>query len=195
MPKDMPSIAADGLPNISGAEKEIEKAIKDGALKPVFKDAGGKDMQQADAVFAVALHMHQPLIPAGGKNLSLADIISNLKDMMDNQGEGDNHNAPAFADCYKRMGDIIPQLLGEGKKPKVMLEYSGTLLFGLEQMGRKDIIDSLKKITNDPAYRDSVEWLGCPWGHAVAPSTPVQDFKLHVKAWQQNFAAISERRH
>jgi hypothetical protein len=35
-----------------------------------------------------------------------------------------------------------------------------------------------------------VEWLGAPWGHAVAPSTPVQDYRLHVKAWQHHFAAI-----
>src|SRR5881409_2144904 len=27
-------------------------------------------------------------------------------------------------------------------------------------------------------------------GHAVAPSTPVQDFRLHVSAWQHHFAAI-----
>ena len=42
----------------------------------------------------------------------------------------------------------------------------------------------------EPAYRDAVEWLGCPWGHAVAPSTPVQDFRLHVRAWQQHFADL-----
>jgi hypothetical protein len=35
-----------------------------------------------------------------------------------------------------------------------------------------------------------VEWLGTAWGHAVAPSTPVQDFRLHVQAWQHHFAAI-----
>ncbi len=35
-----------------------------------------------------------------------------------------------------------------------------------------------------------MEWLGCPWGHAVAPSTPIQDFRLHVRAWQQHFAAL-----
>jgi len=29
-----------------------------------------------------------------------------------------------------------------------------------------------------------------PWGHAVAPSTPVQDYRLHVRAFQQHFAAI-----
>ena len=35
-----------------------------------------------------------------------------------------------------------------------------------------------------------VEWLGTAWGHAVAPSTPVQDFRLHVRAWQHQFAAM-----
>ena len=29
-----------------------------------------------------------------------------------------------------------------------------------------------------------------PWGHAVAPSTPVQDYRLHVEAWQHHFAAM-----
>jgi hypothetical protein len=29
-----------------------------------------------------------------------------------------------------------------------------------------------------------------PWGHAVAPSTPVQDYRLHVQAFQQHFAAM-----
>ena len=35
-----------------------------------------------------------------------------------------------------------------------------------------------------------MEWLGTAWGHAVAPSTPAQDFRLHVRAWQHHFAAI-----
>lgn len=189
MTKPLRPICDDGLPNIAGEEKLIEKTIKDAALTPVFTKAGA-DFGPANAVFAIALHMHQPLIPAGGADIKSATIISNLKDMMDHQGTGDNHNAPVFAECYKRMGEFIPELLKEGKQPKVMLEYSGTLLYGLQQMGRDDVIDALKKITCDPAYRDSVEWLGCPWGHAVAPSTPVQDFRLHVKAWQHNFAAI-----
>ena len=124
--------------------------------------------------------MHQPLIPAGGGNLATAEIISNLKHMMDNPGIGDNHNASVFHWCYKRMGEFIPQLVDEGKQPRVMLEYSGTLLHGLRQMGLNDVFDNLKRITCDPRYRAAVEWLGCAWGHAVAPSTPVQDFRLHV---------------
>jgi hypothetical protein len=71
-----------------------------------------------------------------------------------------------------------------------MLEYSGTLLHGLRQMGADDVLEALARVTGDVRYRQSVEWLGCPWGHAVAPSTPVQDYRLHVRAWQHHFAAI-----
>ncbi len=28
------------------------------------------------------------------------------------------------------------------------------------------------------------------WSHAVIPSTPIADIKLHIVAWQDNFAAI-----
>ena len=49
-----------------------------------------------NSAFAIALHMHQPLIPAGGPDLRTAPIISNLQWMMDNPGIGDNHNAPVF---------------------------------------------------------------------------------------------------
>jgi hypothetical protein len=51
------------------------------------------------------------LIPAGGGDLATAAIISNLQYMMDNQGIGDNHNAPVFHWCYKRIGEFIPQLI------------------------------------------------------------------------------------
>jgi hypothetical protein len=53
----------------------------------------------------IGLHMHQPLIPAGGADLRTAGIISNLQYMMENPQIGDNHNAPIFRWCYKRMSD------------------------------------------------------------------------------------------
>jgi hypothetical protein len=46
--------------------------------------------------------------------------------------------------------------------------YSGTLLHGLRQMQQRDVFDSLKRITCSPTYRQAVEWLGTPRGHAVA---------------------------
>ncbi len=180
----------DGLPMIAGHEADLDKAIRAAATKEVFRPENKIDFGRIKSACAIALHMHQPLIPAGGSDLRTADIISNLKHMMDNQGIGDNHNAPVFVWCYKRMGEFIPQLIDEGKEPRVMLEYSGTLFHGMRQMGLNDVFDALKRLTCEPHYRRGVEWLGCPWGHAVAPSTPVQDYRLHVKAWQHHFAGL-----
>nr|VFK36560.1 MAG: hypothetical protein BECKSD772F_GA0070984_10036 [Candidatus Kentron sp. SD]VFK39641.1 MAG: hypothetical protein BECKSD772E_GA0070983_100366 [Candidatus Kentron sp. SD]VFK78051.1 MAG: hypothetical protein BECKSD772D_GA0070982_10066 [Candidatus Kentron sp. SD] len=178
----------DGMPNISGSEEMVSTA----ARRRDSKDLRGKDPRfgEIKSAFAIALHMQQPLIPAGGGDLQSAEIISNLKYMMDNQHIGDNYNAPAFHWCYKRIGEFIPQLVAEGKEPRVMLDYSGVLFHGLRQMGAHDVIDSLKHITCNEEYRRCVDWLGCTWGHAVAPSTPVQDYRLHVRAWQHHFAAI-----
>ncbi len=187
--KELPEYIED-VPNISGAEDQIIQTMRNGAEKELFRTAGGINFGSIRAASAIALHMHQPLIPAGGDNLQTADLISNLQYMMEHPDIGDNHNASVFAQCYARMGDFIPQLVNEGKSPRVMLEYSGTLFHGLRKMGQDWVIDKLKTITCDPAYQPCAEWLGMPWGHAVAPSTPVQDYRRHVLAWQQHFAAI-----
>jgi hypothetical protein len=173
----------DNLPNLCGSESSLK-------VTRAKSTPHGIDFNNINSACAIALHMHQPLIPAGGSNLQTADVISNLKHMMDNPGIGDNHNASVFHWCYKRMGEFVPQLIDEGKQPRVMLEYSGTLLHGMRHMGLHDVFDNLKRITCDPRYLHAVEWLGMPWGHAVAPSTPVQDFRLHVQAWRHHFAAI-----
>jgi hypothetical protein len=177
-----------GLPNICGSEATIETAVS-ARHGPAFVPESRIDFGRIRGGAAIGLHMHQPLIPAGGNDLGTAGIIGNLQYMMEHQDIGDNHNAPVFHWCYKRMGEFIPQLLAEGKEPRVMLDYSGTLLRGLRQMGLGDVFDSLRRITCEPAYRHTVEWLGAAWGHPVAPSTPVQDYRLHVMAWQHHFAA------
>lgn len=177
-----------GLPNICGAEKAVEQVTR--ASSPVYLNETNLHLDRLRACFAVALHMQQPLIPAGGGDIRRADTISNLDFMQRNPGSGDNHNAGVFAECYARMGDIIPELVHQGRNPRVMLDYSGELLYGLRKMGRPDVIDRLKRITCDWNYRKYIEWLGTMWGHAVASSTPVPDLKLHMRAWQQYFAAV-----
>src|SRR5258708_1934753 len=172
----------DGLPNICGSEERIRQAIRASRTDPVFLPQGASGFGEINSAFAIALHMHQPLIPAGGPELRTARLISNLQWMLDNPDSGDNHNAGVFLWCYRRMGEFVPQLLDEGFQPRVMLEYSGTLLYGLRQMGANDVLDALARITGDERYRRAVEWLGCPGGHAGAPSTPVPDYRLHVHA-------------
>jgi hypothetical protein len=177
-----------GLPNICGHESQVEAITS--RRDPVYLNETNLRVDRLQAVCSIALHMQQPLIPAGGDDLQSADIISNLDHMMRNQGIGDNHNASVFAECYARMGEIIPELVHQGKNARVMLDYSGELLFGLQKMGRGDILDRLRPITTDPHLRRYAEWLGTMWGHAVASSTPLPDLKLHMRAWQHNFAAV-----
>ena len=180
----------DGLPNICGSEMSIDNVVYNARSQRIYPQNNGVQFDRISGAAAIALHMHQPLIPASGGDLRTAAIIGNLQHMMENQGIGDNHNAPVFLWCYKRMGEMIPNLIHEGKEPRVMLDYSGALLHGLFQMGADDVFESLRRITCDAAYWRAVEWLGNAWGHPVAPSTPVQDFRLHVKAWQHHFASI-----
>jgi hypothetical protein len=188
----MPSLpeCVDGLPNLCGSEDVVARAIADARDRPVFLGDSAIPFDRIRSACAIALHMHQPLVPAGGEDLRTAALIGNLQHMLEHPGVGDNHDAPAFRRCYARMGELVPALLAEGREPRVMLEYSGTLLHGLRIMGADDVIESLRRITCSPDFRRAVEWLGAPWGHAVAPSTPPRDFRLHVVAWQHHFAAM-----
>ena len=103
-------------------------AIAAGRHRRLFPDETSVGIDGIDNAFAVALHMHQPLILAGGPDLRTAATISNLQWMLEPPDAGDSHNAPVFHWCYKRMGELIPQLLGEGSQPRIMLE--GTVASG-----------------------------------------------------------------
>ena len=183
-PRNSLNPTANDLPNICGHESEITKIANHD--RPIFLQDSKIDLDRVKAGFACALHMHQPTIPAGANG----ELISNLQHMFEHPHDGDNHNAETFAWCYSRMGDWIPELVANGCNPRIMLDYSGNLLWGFEQMQRHDILDNLKKITCDKTYQPYVEWLGTMWSHAVIPSTPIPDIKLHIQAWQQYFAAI-----
>ncbi|MBD1864781.1 glycosyl hydrolase family 57 [Trichocoleus desertorum] len=173
-----------GLPNICGWETEINTVVNHN--QPIFSPQTNLQLADITAGFACALHMHQPTIPAGANGA----LISNLQYMFEHPGEGDNHNADPFTWCYSRMGEFIPQLVAEECHPRMMLDYSGNLLWGLRQLGREDVLNNLKRLACDPQYQPYVEWLGTMWSHAVIPSTPIPDIKLHIQAWQQHFAAI-----
>src|SRR6516162_3024946 len=127
--------------------------------------AAGLDLTPVRAAFGVALHMHQPTVIGGGDGKT-APLISNLQRMLEHPGEGDNHNAPAFLRCYGRIADLVGALVARGRRPRVMLDYSGNLLWGLTQMGQTDVLSALRR-TTEPALATSIEWLGTMWSHAV----------------------------
>ena len=172
------------LPPIAGDEAAIQALTNQAG--PVFVPHTTLQLDRIRSAFACALHMHQPTIPAGVDG----GLISHLQYMFEHQGEGDNHNAEPFAHCYRRLAELIPQLIAEGADPRIMLDYSGNLLWGFEQLGRTDILEALRSLTCDPALVPHVEWLGTFWSHAVAPSTPIPDLKLQILAWQHHFAAL-----
>ncbi|MEB3264076.1 MAG: glycosyl hydrolase family 57 [Synechococcus sp.] len=172
------------LPPIASREAELLTLVHQPG--PVALSRSTQTLETIDSAFACALHMHQPTIPAGANG----ELISHLQWMFEHPGQGDNHNAEPFAQCYRRMVDLLPELIREGCDPRIMLDYSGTLLWGFEQMGREDILSALRQLACDPALQPQVEWLGTFWGHAVAPSTPIPDLKLQILAWQHQFLAL-----
>jgi hypothetical protein len=172
------------LPPIAGRESELEGLMRRAA--PAARPPGAAGLAEIRSAFACALHMHQPTIPAGANG----ELICHLQYMLEHPGEGDNHNAEPFAHCYRRMADLLPELIAEGCEPRIMLDYSGNLLWGFEQMGRTDILSALRFLACDPQMQGRVEWLGTFWSHAVAPSTPIPDLKLQIQAWQHHFAAL-----
>ncbi|MFO0038210.1 MAG: glycosyl hydrolase family 57 [Synechococcaceae cyanobacterium] len=171
-------------PEIAGREAELRERRQHG--EPPQRSHPPLDLEAMPASYACALHMHQPTIPAGPEGA----LINHLQYMLDHPGEGDNHNAEPFAHCYRRMADLMAELIAEGANPRIMLDYSGTLLWGFVQMGRDDILTALRRLVHDPVLQPSVEWLGSFWGHAVAPSTPIPDLILQIQAWQHQFAAL-----
>jgi hypothetical protein len=54
----------DGLPNLCGSEQLVETAVAASRGRPVVGGRSAVDIAGIDSAFAVALHMHQPLIPA-----------------------------------------------------------------------------------------------------------------------------------
>ncbi|EAQ69650.1 glycosyl hydrolase 57 family protein [Synechococcus sp. RS9909] len=172
------------LPPISGREIGLQALMQRPPGPQPF--GAGLQLNMIRSAFACALHMHQPTIPAGPDGA----LISHLQYMLDHPGEGENHNAEPFAHCYRRMAELIPELISEGCAPRIMLDYSGNLLWGVTQMGRDDITGALRFLACDPEMQGHVEFLGSFWSHAVAPSTPIPDLKLQISAWQHQFAAM-----
>jgi hypothetical protein len=177
------------FPSICGHEEKV-KASTSGDRGNLFASISDLIIERVNSSFGIALHMHQPTIPASSDDISTADMISNLQYMMKHQDRGDNHNAPKFLWCYSRISDLVRELCNKGKTPRIMLDYSGNLLWGLKQMGEEKVLENLKRVTSDERYYRNVEWLGTMWSHAVVSSTPIPDIRLHIRAWQEHFASI-----
>ncbi|MDD3296308.1 MAG: glycosyl hydrolase family 57 [Candidatus Omnitrophica bacterium] len=178
--KDFPDICSKAAGPLGGKN----------SAKKSFACVDSNFFKDIESSFGLALHMHQPTIPAAGQNLHTAGLISNLQYMMEHPDIGDNHNASVFFWCYWRMADFIQELVDSGHYPRIMLDYSGNLLWGLSQIEGGKALEKLKSITQNKKYYPCVEWLGTMWSHSVVSSTPVPDIILHIRAWQSHFSSI-----
>ena len=129
---------------ISGQERRLQALMQ--GDDPIWLSSTDRQLHALRSCFSCALHMHQPSIPAGTDGA----LISHLQFMLEHPDQGDNHNAEPFAHCYRRMAELIPRLIDAGCSPRIMLDYSGTLLWGVEQMGRSDITEALRFLACDP---------------------------------------------
>ena len=102
-------------PPICGREAELRALMQQ--QRSVWSGRSGRQLNRIRAGFACALHMHQPTVPAGINGA----LISHLQFMVEHPNDGDNHNAEPFAQCYRRMADLIPDLIAEGCSPRIML--------------------------------------------------------------------------
>ena len=185
------------IPNISGNRHMVHTNMECPAIQPIAS------FDQIKAAVITALHNHQPMYPINityedvekepleEGNLRGGPIRSNLAWMRAHPGVGQCYMLPRIDKAYHRFpGEIIPRLVGEGLEPRIALEFTGSLLDGLYKSGNLEALFALRQSLTDPRYRDRVELLGAPWGHAHAPSTRPEDYVLHLTAWCNHVSAL-----
>ena len=172
----------DNLPNLSGWEAEIQAATQ--SETPIFLPTSNLRSRPLRSTFAIALKMDQAMIPTHPPGA----FMSHLQYMFEHPFEDDNHQAGPLLYAYSRMGDFIPELIEQGCNPRISLAYSGSLLWSLQSLGRRDSLNKLKRITNDPTYQPHVEWLGSTWANTPLDAIPAADMALQLRSWQHHFA-------
>ena len=110
-PRDVASLPeyVDGLPNLSGSEDAVERAIAEPRDRPVFLDESRIPFDRIRSACAIALHMHQPLTPAGGDDLHTAALIGNLQTMAEHPGDRRQPQCACFPALLRAHGRVHPR--------------------------------------------------------------------------------------
>ncbi|MCX6778262.1 MAG: hypothetical protein NT157_05265 [Candidatus Micrarchaeota archaeon] len=166
------------------------------------------DKLDADAVYVPWLHMHQPLIwfstpqdmHEGGK----PKLIGNLEKML---YEG-NYDAQKMARAYMNPAIFVKKLREAGKEPKIMLDFSGTLLESLQRLSESGKLDEMEvhvdmagtdetvgnfvKIYREvlSKYPDNIEMTGTGYYHPYFPAIPTADWEAHITKWRAKYAEM-----
>ena len=178
-----------GLPNLCGCEAQVEAVTA--RRDPVYLHRDQPQLDRLQSVCAVALHMQQPLIPAGGHDIHTADTISNL-DLMCATPAWATITTPASSPTATA-GWATSSLTwsSQGKNPRIMLDYSGRTAVRSAQDGPRRRARPSAAASPRGTYCAVCRMAGHHVGPCGGLLDPVaRSFNLHMRAWQHNFAAV-----
>jgi len=147
------------------------------------------------AVYLPWLHMHQPMVFTGSNR-----IIGNLERMLSSDDSRDRWDGRLMARAYRNPAFWVRNLEGEGKHPRVAVDYSGILLENLNRMSelnpQEDVDGSMigsiiglwKQVLDE--FPDSIEFSGTAYAHCYFPVTPEEDWESQVDFWRKAFCSL-----
>jgi hypothetical protein len=147
------------------------------------------------AVYLPWLHMHQPMVFAEDN-----EIVGNLEKMFRSDDSRDQWDGRLIARAYRNPAFWVRNLEGEGKDPRVAVDFSGVLLENLEKMNGLnaqkdadgnvigDIIEFWRQVLHE--FPDSIEFSGTAYAHCYFPVTPEEDWEYQVDFWRKVFCSL-----
>jgi hypothetical protein len=127
-------------------------------------------------------------------------IIGNLERMLSSDDSRDRWDGRLMARAYRNPAFWVRNLEGEGKHPRVAVDYSGILLENLDRMSELpshedvdgnaigDIIGLWKQVLKE--FPDSLEFSGTAYAHCYFPVTPEEDWESQVDFWRKTFCSL-----
>ena len=179
----------DDLPSLCGSEQTVEAAIAAGRDRPVFDGRSSVSIMPAStSAFAVALHMHQPLIPAGDRPAHRRHRRQPAVDAGASR-RGRQPQRPGVPLVLQADGGADPNCSARAASRGSCWSTPAPCCTGYAAPGWTT---SSTPCGRSPAIRRCGRlWVArLPVGARRGSSTPVQDYRLHVRAWQHHFAAI-----
>ncbi len=142
------------------------------------------------------LHMHQPFV------LKNSTLISNIEKMLYSSDKRERWDAKLILRAYKNPAKYVEILAEEGKEPRIILDFSGTLLESLKDLDERNvtkkvfvgeeaigpIIELYKKVLKKFPY--FIEFAGTAYSHCYFPITPQEDWQLQIEEWRKTFRKI-----
>jgi hypothetical protein len=128
------------------------------------------------------------------------EIIGNLGKMLSSDDSRDQWDGRLMARAYRNPAFWVRNLEGEGKHPRVAVDFSGLLLENLaktnELRSQKDVdgnvigdvIKLWRQALNE--FPDSIEFSGTAYAHCYFPMTPEEDWEPQVDFWRKVFCSF-----